>query len=169
VRPVEEHLVAGVGVHCGHHAVADADRLVKQLRDGREAVGRARCIRDDVVLLGVVDLDVDSESERDVRLLGRSRDDDLLGARFEVFHRVGTAPKAAGRLDYDVDVELVPRQLGRVGLRRCRDLVSIDDDASVDRLHRSLEPPIDGVVGEQVRQHCRLREVIDRNPLDVCA
>ena len=56
VRTVEEVLIGGVGVDRAHLAVADADRLVQHLGDGRQAVGGARRVADDVVALGVVHL-----------------------------------------------------------------------------------------------------------------
>ena len=54
VRQVEQLLVVRVGVHRRHPALADAERLVQHLGDRREAVGRARRVRDDVVLRRVV-------------------------------------------------------------------------------------------------------------------
>src|SRR6478752_4082918 len=49
-------LVAGVGVHGGHDAVADAECLVEQLDHGRETAGRAGRVGDDVVAVRVVHL-----------------------------------------------------------------------------------------------------------------
>ena len=72
VRPVEQVLVGGVGVDRGHQAVADPDRLVQDLRDRGEAVGRARRVADDVIALGVVDLvEVDADDDGRVERLGR--------------------------------------------------------------------------------------------------
>ena len=50
VRPVLQHLVAGVGVDRRHQAVLDADRVVGDLRERRQAVRRAGGVGDDVVL-----------------------------------------------------------------------------------------------------------------------
>ena len=120
-----------------------------------------------MVLLGVVGLEVDAECNRDVGFLRRSRDDHLSRSRFEVLRGVGATPEATRRLDDDVDVELVPRQLSRVAHRRSRDLHAVDDDASFDRVDRAVEASVDGVVREQVRQHRRVGDVVDRDPLDV--
>src|SRR6266705_2553519 len=38
---VERRLVVGIGVHGGHEALLDADRVIEHLGDRREAVGRA--------------------------------------------------------------------------------------------------------------------------------
>ena len=56
VRPVEQLLIARIGVHGGHQAVADAQTLVQHLGDRREAIRGAGGVRDDVVRLGVVDV-----------------------------------------------------------------------------------------------------------------
>ena len=50
VRLVEDALVVGVGVDRRHEARLDADEVVQDLGDGREAVGRARGVRDDLVV-----------------------------------------------------------------------------------------------------------------------
>ena len=51
VQRVHRALVAGIGVHRGHVAVLDADRLVQHVRHRREAIGGAGGVGDDVVLL----------------------------------------------------------------------------------------------------------------------
>ena len=48
VRDVEHGLVVRVRVHRGHEALLDAERLVQDLGDGGEAVGRARAVREQV-------------------------------------------------------------------------------------------------------------------------
>ena len=70
VRRVLEVLVGRVGVDRRHQAVLDADRVVDDLGRRREAVRRARRVGDDVVLVGVVLVEVDPEDDRDV-LVGR--------------------------------------------------------------------------------------------------
>ena len=121
---VEQVLVGGVGVDRGHQPVADADRLVQHLRHGRQAVRRARGVRDDVVDRRVVDL-VEVDAEDDVRVDGlgalrRGGEDDLACAGLEVARGIGAGAEAAGGLDDDVDAEIGPRQVGRVGLAAAR-------------------------------------------------
>ena len=102
VRRVVEVLVGGVGVDRRHQAVPDADGLVQDHRDRREAVGRAGGVGDDVVALGVVGVVVDAEDEVGVgRLvaLGGGGEDDLAGAGVEVAARrrrgCGSGPVAS--------------------------------------------------------------------------
>src|SRR5450631_3310562 len=54
VREVEDDLIVGVAVNGGHNAADDAAMREKNLDDGREAVGGAAGIGDDVVLGSVV-------------------------------------------------------------------------------------------------------------------
>jgi hypothetical protein len=49
---VEDLLVVGVGVDRGHQPALDADRIVEHLGHGREAVGGARRVGDDLVIGG---------------------------------------------------------------------------------------------------------------------
>ena len=102
----------------GHQPVPDPHRLVQHLRRRREAVGRARGVGDDVMIVGVVDVvEVDAEHDRGVRrvgALGRRGDDHLARTRLEVLGCVGPRAELASGLDHHVDAELLPRQ-------RCRD------------------------------------------------
>ena len=118
VRHVLQALVGRVGVDRRHQAVLDADGLVGDLRERREAVRRARRVGDDVVLVGVVLVEVDAEADRDVLALGRRGDDDLLRAAVEVLGGVLAVGEEAGRLDDDVDAEVAPRQLAPGRARR---------------------------------------------------
>ena len=170
VRRVLEVLIGRVGVDRRHQALLDADQVVEDLGDRREAVRRARRVGDDVVVLGVVDLvEVDAEDDRRVRLGRRRGDDDLLGAGLEVLGGVRALGEEAGRLDHDVDAEVAPRQVRRVALGQHLDLVAVDDQRVLADLDRARERAEDGVVLEQVAQRAGVREVVDGDDLDVRA
>jgi hypothetical protein len=102
---------------------------LSDLGERREAVRRARRVRDDVVLLGVVLVEVDAQADRDVLALGRRGDDDLLRAAVEVLGGVLAVGEATGRLDDHVDAEVAPRQVRRVRLGEHLQLVAVDDEA----------------------------------------
>jgi hypothetical protein len=53
VHRIQRRLVAGVGVDRGHHAFFDADGIVEDLGDRRQAVGGAGRIGDDQIILAV--------------------------------------------------------------------------------------------------------------------
>jgi hypothetical protein len=75
----------------------------------REAVRGAGSVRDDVVLGSLVLVVVDADDDGDVFILGRGRDDDLLGAGIEVTLGLGGFGEEASRFDDDLDAELTPR------------------------------------------------------------
>ena len=135
----------------------------------RDAVRRARRVRDDVVLLRVVLAVVDAEHDGEVRV-GRGRgDDDLLRAGVEMLLRGLAVGEEPGRLDRDVDAELAPRQLRGIPLRDELDLVAADADEAVAGLDRRVERPEHRVVLEQVRHRLRVAEVVRGHDLEVAA
>jgi hypothetical protein len=73
-------------VHGGHQAFLDAEAFLEEhVDERREAVRGAGGVGDDVVLGGVVaSSSFTPMHDRDVLALGRSGDDDLLGAGGEV-------------------------------------------------------------------------------------
>ena len=99
---------------------AGARQFVVQLR-----------VADDVVGRRVVAILVDAEDDRDVLVLGRRADDDLLGAGIDVRPRLRGIGEDAGALEDDVDAEVAPRQVGRVALGEDLDLAAVDDDRRV--------------------------------------
>ena len=163
-------LVVRVRVDRRHEAALDPVRVVQDLRDGRDAVRRARRVRDDVVLLRVVLAVVDAEDEREVRIGGGRRDDDLLraGARgaSRPPSRVLKCPVDSMR---DVDAELAPRELRGIPLGEELDLVAADADEAVAGLDRDVEVAEHRVVLQQVRHRLRVAEVVRRDDLEVAA
>ena len=83
-RAVEDHLGAGIGVDGGHEASLDAPVLVQQLDHGGHGVGGAGAGGHDHVG-SLQDLVVHAEDDgRGGLVLGRSGDQDLLGASVDV-------------------------------------------------------------------------------------
>src|SRR5690606_31530065 len=104
VGSVVEALVAGVGVDGGHQAILDAELVVEDLGHRCEAVGGAGCAGDDVVVLRVVVLVVDTVDEGCVLVGGRCGDDDLLGAGIDVSLGCLGIGEETGGLDNDINV-----------------------------------------------------------------
>jgi hypothetical protein len=93
-----------------------------------------------VVLVGIVGVVVDAEDERDVLALGGGRDDDFLrAATVDVRARLGRVREDAGRLDHDLDAEILPRDLARVALREHDDRLAVDLDPAAGRFHVARE------------------------------
>jgi hypothetical protein len=116
VGRVEQALVVGVGVHGGHVAGLDPEVVLDHLHHGDDAVGRARSVGDDLVLLGVVILVVDLVHERGIHALARGGDDDLLGPAIDVGRCPITAGKDARGIHDDVGAHVAPGDLGRISL-----------------------------------------------------
>src|SRR5262245_33118647 len=128
VRDVEDALVVGVAVDRVHQPALDPEQVVHDLRRGCQAVRGAAGVADDVVGRRVVLLVVDAEDDRDVLVLGRGADDDLLRAGGDVGFCLFRVGEDAGRLDDDVHAEIAPRQGRGVLLLEHLDLESVDED-----------------------------------------
>ncbi len=109
MRRVEQPLVARVRMNGRHQAGFDSEAVVEDLRHRGQAVRGAGGIADDVVLPWIVSFAVDAKHDRDVFVLGRRRDDDLLGASLvDVDLRLVGVGEEARRFDDDVDPQVLP-------------------------------------------------------------
>jgi len=79
VHRVERRLVAGIGVNGRHHALFEADGIIQSLGDRRKAIGGARGVGDDQVILGQL-LVVHAIDDCQVCAVGRRGDENALGA-----------------------------------------------------------------------------------------
>ena len=134
MRKIEDLLVVRVRVDGRHESLLDREVVVQDLRARRDAVRRARRVRDDVVLLRVVGVVVDAEHDRDVRVRGRSGDDHLLRACVEVLLCALAVGEEPGRLDHEIDIQLTPRQRRGILLGQHLQLVLPDPDDTVANL-----------------------------------
>ena len=154
----------------GHQALLDPESLLEQHMDqGREAIGGAGGVGNDVMrgrlVLGVIH----PHDQSDVLALGRSRDDHLLRPGGEMaagFLRLG---EEAGRFHHHLDAELGPGQLGRGPGADHENFAAVDHQDVVLGLVRSglfrgdgaLEPALRGVVLEQVGEIVGRDDVAD--------
>ena len=163
-------LVLRVGVDGRHQAALDAERLVQHLRHRREAVGRARRVGDDR-LRAVVQRLVDAEYDGEVVAGRRRGDDDLLRAALvDVLAGLLGLGEQPGRLDDDVDAEVLPRQGARAAaLSETDDRSAVDRDAVVDDLDLVRKAAQHAVVLQQVRDRRGVTEVVVGDDLDVVA
>jgi hypothetical protein len=86
-------------MHRRHPPFADAEALMDHLGERRQAIGRARGVRDDVVLGRSVSVIVDAQDDREVWSLGRRRDDDFLRAGRQMLRRTIAIGEDAGGLE----------------------------------------------------------------------
>ena len=173
VRTVEQVLVGGVGVDGRHLAVADADGLVEHLATG----ARQLVVHEALVMMWwtrrVVDL-VEVHAEDDVGVDGS---EPLLGAERMTLRApassvplgVGAGAEAPGGLDDDVDAEVGRRQVGGVALAETR--ISWPSKAMNVAVAATWvrEPPVDGVVREQMGEGRGVGDVVDGDDLEIGA
>jgi hypothetical protein len=169
VREVEDLLIVRVRMDRRHEAVLDPPALVEHLRHRRDAVGRARGVRDDRMLGGVIVTVVDAEHEGHVRVGGGSRDDHLLRACVEMLLRRRPVGEEPGRLDHDVDAEVGPRKRRRVALGQPLHFVARDRQRATGHFHVFAEAPEHRIVTQQMRHRLDVAEVVERHDLEVSA
>jgi len=134
---VDGFLRRRVRMDSGHEAFDDAELVVDDLRQGCEAVGRARSVADHLHRLLVLLL-VDAHDEhRGVR--GWGRDHDVLGASFQVGACFFHGRENASRLDYVLSAVSAPRNLRRVALGVYADCVAVDVKFAAFCLDLALE------------------------------
>eukprot|EP00967_Tisochrysis_lutea_P062613 scaffold80440_cov33-Tisochrysis_lutea.AAC.1 len=161
-RRVNDDLRRGGGVDGGHETLLDAKLLVDDLDERGEAVRGARGARDDSHGLGVVVVRVDTNNNgRGVGILGRGRDDDLLGATLDVLHAALGGGERTRRLADVLDTNLAPGDLGRVTGGREGDRETVDEEAIALDLAGAREAAVHGVVLKEVLHVLRGHRRVD--------
>ena len=112
---------------------------------------------------------VHAQDDRDVLVLGRRADDDLLGTGIDVRPGLLGVREDAGRFEDDLDAEVAPRQGRGILLGEDLDLAAIDDDRAVARLDLTVVGAVGRVVLEEQGVHLGIDEVVDRDDFDVRA
>ena len=114
----------------------------------------------------VVDADDDGRVEL---VLGRGGEDHPLGAGVDVLLERRLVREPAGRLEGDLDLQVLPGEGGRVLLGEGLDGLVADGDVVLAVSHLSVQATQDRVVLQQVGQSRVVGEVVHRHDLDVCA
>ncbi len=110
-------------------------------------------------------------------LLGRRRDEDLLGTGVDVRLGLGCVREQAGRLDHEVDTQLAPWQIAGIALRQdlhgpldaeklADDVLGMNNELALSRLDVVVETAVHGVVLEKMSEGLGVREVVDGHDLD---
>ena len=108
------------------------------LGERAEAVGGARGVGDNLHA-GVVFVVVNTHDEDGGIILGRSRDDALLGTTLDVLADGVLVHEHTSALGDIVGADLTPRDLGRISLLEDVNLGSVDFDATVGLLDSTVE------------------------------
>src|SRR5439155_25049399 len=154
-----------VGVDPSHEAGEYADATVNRLTQRGETIGSARAVRNHRIR-GLKRLVVDADDYGTIHiLLARRRENHSLCARSKMRGGLLLARKEPRALENHVDLEVLPRQLGRIALRADLDAIAVHDHRFTFPGDRSREFSVRGVVARQLRVGLRIAEVVDRGEL----
>ncbi len=118
-------------------------------------------LEDDGVILGVVGLLVDPETDGDVGTLGGRTDDHLAHRASQMLCGQLPLGEEAGGFDDQLDPLVTPRDLGRIALGKNPDGPAVHDHGVSIHFHALLQPAVNRVVAQQVGQRLGTGDVID--------
>ena len=104
-----------------------------------------------------------------VRPVGGSRDDDPLGAGFEMLRRRLALGKDAGAFERHIDAEFAPRQFRRVALGGDADLSAADIHPIVPGRDLARETAMHAVIPKEMRIGCYRAQIVDPDDGDILA
>lgn len=148
VGSVDDGLGIGEVMQSGEHAVFEAESLVDHLDDGRDAVGGARGVGDEVISGGVVEFVVAAHDDVEDALFDGGGDDDFFDAGIEVGLEALGVAEGAGAFEDDVDAS--PVDFGRMVLGSVGERLSVDEDGVVGVGNVAIPAAVDGVEFEEV-------------------
>ena len=168
---VHRLLSGGVCVDGGHESFGDAKAFFeKHVNQGRQAVGGAGGVGNQMMPGGIIGFVVDSHDDCSHAVaFGRRGDDDFFGAGLDVTLGFGAGGKETGGLDDDFNAHFFPRQAGRFAGADDANVLAIYRENIVGRLvHRrlprrndALEASLRRVVLEQISQVVRWDDIAD--------
>ena len=166
LRTVEDHLITRVGVDRRHDAALDRSEIIERLRHRCKAVRRAGSRRNNLVILRQT-LVVDIKDDRREIIARGSGDNNLLRAGLEVCRSLVLCRVEARALEHNIDIVLAPGNLCGIRLRINIDLLAVDRDGVLARGHgvRVLITPLRGIVLQEMCEHLRARQIVDRDDL----
>ena len=133
-----------------HRTFFDAEHIVQNLCHGREAIGGARRVRNNVVLRRIVSFIVYAQDNRDVLTLGRRRNDDLLYRSLHVLLSVVGTCKTPRRFDHHLRAQARPVDLGRIFNRENSDLLVVYMDAVAFCPNMVMQLAKNGIILEEM-------------------
>ncbi len=119
------------------------------------------------MLRRVVLIVIDSQHKRDVFILCRSRNDDLLHRPAQVLLGIFGVSEASSRFNHHLHADAFPRQRSRVLLFENFDCLTIHRDAVRPGSNFVRQVAEDRVVLQQMGQSFRIGQVIDRHEFQV--
>ena len=167
-RTIYGLLRSGSRMYGSHQTFDDAELVVDDLGQRSQAVGRARCVRYDI--LACVGIGVHAAYEHRGIVFRGGRHNDVFGTGCNVGLGLLLGQEQTGRL-YDIlGADFVPLQVCGILLGGYADDVAVDDELAL--LHvvvdRTVETAVYRVVLEHVSHVVYRNEVIDTYNLNVC-
>ncbi len=133
-------------MHRGHETLDDTELFVDDGGERGQAVGGARGVGDNVVLLAVR-IRIHANHKHGGIILGRGRDDDLLGSSSNVGLGLHAVHKHTSALADVFDASLAPWDVGWILLRSPVDDTAIDDELACGKMRqRGCEMSEEGVL-----------------------
>ena len=139
----------------------------EHLDHGREAVGGAAGVGDDIVLGWIVLVLVDAEDESHVFIGGRGGDDDLFHGLAEVGFGLGGIGEVAGGFDDDLRACGGPVQLGGITLGEDFDLLAIDGNEVFAGDYIIGDVAQNRIVLKKMGEDCGTGEVVYGNEINL--
>src|SRR5437762_3797017 len=118
-------------------------------------------------MFGIQLVVVDAHHHGHVGAFGRGRDNDLLGAGFEVLRRRFALREDPGAFERDIDPELAPRQFRRIALGGDADLAAADIHPIVAARDLAREAAMNAVILQQMRIGRDWPQIVDADHLDL--
>ena len=140
---------------------------MKNFRNGCEAIGRARGVRDHIVLRRIVPFVVNAHAERQVLAFSRSGDNDFLYGSAQVLARVVGICEQPGGLDNDGCAERRPVDLRRIFLFEHLHRLSVDDDVVLAMADVRFQSAQHGIMFKKVGECLGIRDVVHSNNVDI--
>ncbi len=163
VRKVENVLVVGVGVNRGHETALNAPGVVEHFDQRRKAVGGAGSIRYDVMFRGVVEIVVDADADRNVRVGSGCGDEHFFCTSGKVSGGFVAVGEETSRFEDNVHAEFGPWQFRGIAFGEGVDFVTAHDDEFFVVSNFTLELALGGVVLEQMGECVVVGKVVDGN------
>ncbi len=100
-------------------------------------------------------------------ILGRSRHDNFLGTRGDVFFTSFLREKKTGGLDNYISAHFIPFQFGGIFDSSQADLFTVDDQGITFNGNGAIKAAMHGVVAQHVSQVVGFKQVVNAYDLDV--
>ena len=168
MHAVERWLIACISMDRCHIAALNPNCVVKDFCDRRQAVCRARCVRDDKVICAQC-LVVYTVNNCLIRTAGRRRDKDALRSRFQVGCGFFFRGEDTGALKGDINAHFAMWKLFRVANGGALKSSATNFDAVAVYLYGFIELPVNRVVLQEVGICFHRAQIVDRDDFNVCA